>query len=48
VDFAGDDVDLGALSSLRLFRILRVLKAVTRFKVEKKDLKRQRCFKNLR
>ena len=32
VDFAGDDVDLGALSSLRLLRILRVLRAVTRFR----------------
>jgi len=30
VDFAGD-VDVGGLSSLRLFRILRVLRAVTRF-----------------
>ena len=32
VDFAGDDMDLGALSSLRLLRILRVLRAVKRVK----------------
>ena len=30
VDFAGDQVDLGAFSALRLLRILRVLRVVTR------------------